>query len=155
MTLDTMINAHQRLPKCIKKGPAAYVLSWPHAVYVGCSKEVRHRLTRHCYRKRKGVKRRQLYDQDWSAVSVRIYYTSTEEQAHQLETTLTAKHADKLLNMQKRWVQGHKVINGQCITVSFPGSKIAGKELGLCDSSIVSCLKGKTETSGGYKWKYL
>lgn len=31
----------------------------------------------------------------------------------------------------------------------------AARELGLWNSSIVSCLKGRTKTAGGYKWDYV
>ena len=155
MTQTATITSTDKLPKNIKRGPAAYVLSWPNATYVGCSKEVRHRLTRHQYRKRKGVKRRELYDQDWTSVKLTVNYTASFEQAEKLETSLAAKHCANLLNMQKRWVQATKLENGQLITLCYPGSKIASKETGICDSSIVACLKGRNATAGGYKWQYL
>jgi predicted GIY-YIG superfamily endonuclease len=149
------MSATAQLPKNIRKGCAAYVLRWPNAVYVGYSKEVRHRLIRHKYRNRKGVKRKELYDQDWSAVGVDIYYTRTVQEAEQLETKLIKENSDMLLNMQKRWVVGFKIEDGKRLIKRYPGSKIAGKELGICDSSIVGCCRGRLKTAGGYKWRYL
>ena len=36
----------------------------------------------------------------------------------------------------------------------FDGSRQAARELGLHNSNIISCCKGKYKTSGGYHWKY-
>jgi predicted GIY-YIG superfamily endonuclease len=155
MTQTATITSTDKLPKNIKKGSAAYVLSWPDATYVGCSKNVRRRLQMHQHRKRKGYKQGELYNQDWSSVQLTVYYTSSFEQAEKLETSLAAEHHVNLLNMHKRWVQATKLENGQLITLCYPGCKIASKETGIDDSDIVGCLKGRGATAGGYKWKYL
>ena len=36
----------------------------------------------------------------------------------------------------------------------FDGARQAARELGLHNSNIISCCKGKYKTSGGYHWKY-
>ena len=37
---------------------------------------------------------------------------------------------------------------------TFYGAREAARELGLDNSNIISCCKGKYKTSGGYHWKY-
>ena len=36
----------------------------------------------------------------------------------------------------------------------FDGSRQAARELGLHNSSIISCCKGRYKTAGGYHWRY-
>ena len=36
----------------------------------------------------------------------------------------------------------------------FDGARAAARELGLDNSSIVKCCKGKLKTTGGYHWRY-
>lgn len=40
------------------------------------------------------------------------------------------------------------------IVQMFPSASEAGRETGLCDSSIVKCCKGKLKTCGGFSWRY-
>jgi len=144
------------MPVEIQRGCAAYVLFWPNATYVGCSDEVRHRLVRHRYRARKGLKRKELYDQDWSYVEVLIQYAKNIQQADYFETELCRQFAYRnLLNTQKRWVEATCLKTGRQFL--FAGSKLAGKQLGINDSLIVAALKGRRNIKqcGGYKWKYL
>lgn len=44
-----------------------------------------------------------------------------------------------------------------CITLNreFPSVKEAGEELNICKSGIIACCKGRQETAGGYKFRYV
>lgn len=39
-------------------------------------------------------------------------------------------------------------------TCRFPSVRDAGRMMGIPQSNIVACLKGRAKTAGGYGWKY-
>ena len=74
------------------------------------------------------------------------------------------KHSYEKLN-RKAYMEGRKgklnhnsksikmFLNGKLIK-QFDSIMDAERELGIWNSSICSCLKGKNKTAGGYEWRY-
>ena len=53
-----------------------------------------------------------------------------------------------------RSVAASDYLTGKTIHV-FPSVRAAERELGINASNIVSCLKGRIKTAGGYLWSYM
>lgn len=94
--------------------------------------------------------------------------TASENQIHAVKTGLRIPTSKMRSNGKDRMKEIHKnnkhihckeIVqinknNNEIIKV-FPSIKSASEYVGTPDSNIISVLKGKSITAGGYKWKYL
>lgn len=70
---------------------------------------------------------------------------------------LNLEWCTKLYNLHYSNCTGvNRAIPVYCVELdkTFPSAYRAAKELGLCQPSICSCVKGQIQTTGGYHWRY-
>ena len=88
-------------------------------------------------------------------------YYNLEWCTRSYNTKYSYDHNDRRRKMN--WKSGKYNINSKSVIMSDKNGNFikrfdcimdAERELGILNNSIVSCLKGRNKTSGGYKWNY-